>query len=190
MVFDCSCIVYSSSIQPPTKCLSAQFFLCLCILTFFHLVVASFFLFSSPLPIPYSLYIDSDSACCIFHPLWHCHSCLCCRDIVAIELLWLRDSLIVQWARWLSCQFNVQIDFLYHTRQCWKLLSLWNQIGRASKCERLMGGIFGGGGGNSTPVDCRSQQKWGCGVGTSWLWVQALEGDEQVMCGLCTAYRI
>ena len=69
MVFDCSCIVYSSSIQPPTKCLSAQFFLCLCILTFFHLVVASFFLFSSPLPIPYSLYIDSDSACCIFHPL-------------------------------------------------------------------------------------------------------------------------
>ncbi len=33
MVFNCSCIV-NSSIQPPTKCLSPQFFLCLCILTF------------------------------------------------------------------------------------------------------------------------------------------------------------
>jgi hypothetical protein len=26
-----------------------------------------------------------------------------------------------------------------------KLLSLWNQIGRASECERLMGGICWGG---------------------------------------------
>ena len=49
MVFDCSCIVYSS-IQPPTKCLFPQFFLCLCILTFLHLVVASFVLFSSSSP--------------------------------------------------------------------------------------------------------------------------------------------
>ena len=49
MVFDFSCIVYSS-IQPPTKCLFSQFFLCLCILTFLHLVVASFVLFSSSSP--------------------------------------------------------------------------------------------------------------------------------------------
>ena len=49
MVFDFSCIVYSS-IQPPTKCLFPQFFLCLCILTFLHLVVASFVLFSSSSP--------------------------------------------------------------------------------------------------------------------------------------------
>ncbi len=41
MVFDCSFIVYSS-IQPPTKCLSPHFFCCLCILTFLHLVVASY----------------------------------------------------------------------------------------------------------------------------------------------------
>jgi hypothetical protein len=45
---------------------------------------------------PYSLYMDSDSVCCIFHPLCPGHSCLCCRDVVAIELLWLTDSLIVQ----------------------------------------------------------------------------------------------
>ncbi len=49
MVFDFSCIVYSS-IQPPTKCLFPQLFLCLCILTFLHLVVASFVLFSSSSP--------------------------------------------------------------------------------------------------------------------------------------------
>ncbi len=49
MVFDFSCIVYSS-IQPPTKCLFPQFFLCLCILTFLHLVVASRVLFSSSSP--------------------------------------------------------------------------------------------------------------------------------------------
>ena len=49
MVFDFSCIVYSS-IQPPTKCLFPQFFLCLCILTFLHMVVASFVLFSSSPP--------------------------------------------------------------------------------------------------------------------------------------------
>ncbi len=45
---------------------------------------------------PYSLYVDSDSARCISHPIWHSHSCLCCRDVVAIEMLWLRDSLIVR----------------------------------------------------------------------------------------------
>jgi hypothetical protein len=44
LVFDCSFIVYSS-IQPPTKCLSPHFLLCLCILTFLHFVVASFVLF-------------------------------------------------------------------------------------------------------------------------------------------------
>ena len=69
MVFDFSCIVHSS-IQPPTKYLFSQFCLCLCILTFLHLVVVLFVLFHhSPPPMPYSLYIDSDSACCIFHPL-------------------------------------------------------------------------------------------------------------------------
>ncbi len=33
-----------------------------------------------------------------FHPLWHSHSCLCCHDVVTIELLWPRprDSLILQ----------------------------------------------------------------------------------------------
>ncbi len=96
-VFDCSCIVYSS-IQPPTKCLSPQFFLCRCVLTFLHLVVASLFFFHPPPPMPYSLYIDRDSAYCIFCPLWHCHSCLClcCRYVVTIELLLLWDSLIVR----------------------------------------------------------------------------------------------
>ncbi len=50
MVFDCSyCIVYSS-IQPPTKCRSPQFPLCLCVLAFLHLVVASFVLSSSSSP--------------------------------------------------------------------------------------------------------------------------------------------
>ncbi len=92
---------------------------------------------------PYSLYIDSDSACCIFHPLWHCHSCQCCRDVVAIELLWLRDSLIV--GGWAGVVKSIQCSewFLPHTRQCWTLLSLWNQIGRASECERLMGRMIG-----------------------------------------------
>jgi len=86
---------------------------------------------------PYSLYIDSDSACCIFHPLWHCHSCLCCRDVVAIELLWLRDSLIVR--GWAGVVKSIQCSewFLPHTRQCWKLLSFFNQIGRASECEKV-----------------------------------------------------
>ena len=92
---------------------------------------------------PYSLYIDSDSACCMFHPLWHCHSCLCCRDVVAIELLWLRDSLIVR--GWAGVVKSIQCSewFLPHTRQCWKLLSLWNQIGRASECERLVDRMIG-----------------------------------------------
>ncbi len=50
MVFDCSFLVYSS-IQPLAKCLSPHFFHCLvCILTFLHLVVASFVLFSSSSP--------------------------------------------------------------------------------------------------------------------------------------------
>ena len=48
MVFDCSCI--DNSIQPPTKCFSTQFFICLCILAFLQLVVASFVLFLSSPP--------------------------------------------------------------------------------------------------------------------------------------------
>ena len=47
-VFECSCIV--CSIDPATKCLSPQFFLCLWILAFLQLVVASIVLFSSSSP--------------------------------------------------------------------------------------------------------------------------------------------
>ena len=50
----CSCMVYCS-IQPPTQCLPPHFFLCLCILTFLHLGVASFVLFYPPPPMSYSL---------------------------------------------------------------------------------------------------------------------------------------
>ena len=96
MVFDCSCIVYS--IQPPTKCLYPQFYFAFAsLLSWCSLYHPHLFFYHSPPPVPYCPYFDNSSHC-FFHPLWHSHPCLCCRDIVATELLWLRDSLII----WMS----------------------------------------------------------------------------------------
>ena len=100
-------------------------------------IICSFFIFLSLCPILCKLIVIVLVVFFIFHALWHCHSCLCCRDVVAIELLWLRDSLIVR--GWAGAVKSIQCSewFLPHTRQCWKLLSFFNQIGRASECEKV-----------------------------------------------------
>ncbi len=123
-------------------------------------IIYSFFIL--PPPIPYSLYIDNDSAHYIFHPLWHCHSCLCCCDLIAIELLWLRDSLIVwmvrlvvksiQCAEWLFTSHKAVLKISVIVKSNWQSIRVWEVDG-----QNLLGG------GNSTLVDSRSQWKWGGG---------------------------
>ena len=48
--------------------------------------------------------------------------------------------------------------------------SNWHSV----SSERLIGGILGGR--RSTPVDSRSQQKWGNGGHDKWLWVPSIRG--------------
>ena len=80
---------------------------------------------------PYSLYIDSDSdsARCIFHPLWHCQSSQCCRDVVAIELLWIRDSLIVRMGGLVVK--SIQCSWLRKSPTCWR------HVAPTAKCRHI-----------------------------------------------------
>ncbi len=125
---------------------------------------------------PCSLYIYSDSAYCIFHLHWHCHSCLCCRDVVAIELLWLRDSLIfwmgglivksIRCSEWCFTSHTAVLKIAVIVGSNLESIRVWDVDGR---------NLFGGG--NSTPVDSSSQRKWrrggyhGCGS-KHWRWVR------------------
>ncbi len=133
----------------------------------------------------YSLYIiDSDSARCIFHPLWHCHSCLCCRDIVAIELLWLRDSLIVwmgglvvksiQSSEWCFTPHEAGLKTAVIVESIWQSIRVWeddgrNLLGGAIQPLLTLGVSRSGGGGHH-----------GCGS-EHWRGVS--------MCGLCAILR-
>ena len=136
---------------------------------------------------PYSLYVDNDSACCIFHPRWHSHSCLCWRDVVAIKLLWLRDSLIVwmgglvvksiECSEWFFASYKAVVNIAVIVKSNWQIIRAWEVDG-----WNLLGGEI-------QPLLTLGVSGSRVGWGTSWLWVQASEeGEQWVMCGLCAIY--
>ena len=104
------------------------------------------FFFHPPPHMPNSLYIDSASAS-FFHPLWHRHSCLCCRGVVAIELLWLRDSLIVrmdglvvksiQCSEWFFTLHKTVSNIAVIVKSNWQSIRVWEVAGR-----NLLGGAI------------------------------------------------
>ncbi len=79
----------------------------------------------------------------------------------------------------LSSQFNVQSDVYLTQGSVENCCHFLFKLAEHQSVKGWLAESFGGG--NSTHVDSRSQQKWGEGGGASWLWVQtSSEGGERV----------